>query len=234
MAVPVKDNYKHLRGSVMCIRAVIVLAIFSSLATATNPAQGNGSSSPPLNKALQAELLKMEAEDQKYRELLEAEMIKMSSSGTTTASKEYIAAVKSQDEIDKRNMARLEEIIKGYGWPGSRLVGEEAAQAAFLILQHSDLQHQEKYLPLLKEAAKKGEARAADAAMLEDRILVREGKKQLYGTQVSFGPETGGKLVLNPVEDEEHVDERRAAVGLMPLAEYLKHFGIDYKPPVRQ
>jgi hypothetical protein len=218
----------------MKLYAVFVLLIFSSLAAATNRAQSSGSSSTTLNKALQSELLRMEADDQKYREMLNAEMIRMSSTGTTAASKEYIAAVNSQDEIDKRNMTRLEEIIKQYGWPGSSLVGEEAGKAAFLILQHSDLQHQEKYLPLLKEAAKKGEARPADAAMLEDRVLVREGKKQIYGTQVRFGPETGGKLVLDPIDDEEHVDERRASVGLMPLAEYLKYFGIDYKPPTKK
>jgi hypothetical protein len=234
MAAPVKDDHRPLRRPVMKICALFFFVIFSSLAAATNLAQSSASSSLPLNKALQSELLRMEAEDQKYRELLEAEMIKMSSSGTTTASKEYIAAVKSQDEIDKRNMTRLEEMIKQYGWPGKSLVGEEASVAAFLILQHSDLQHQEKYLPLLKEAAKKGEARPADTAMLEDRVLVREGKKQIYGTQVHSGPETGGKLVLDPIDDEAHVDERRASVGMMPLAEYLKHFGIDYKPPVKK
>ena len=67
--------------------------------------------------------------------------------------------------------------------------------------------------------------------MLEDRILVRNGKKQVYGTQLHSGPDTGGKLVLAPIEDEEHVDKRRASVGLMPLKEYLKHFGIEYTPP---
>jgi hypothetical protein len=41
-------------------------------------------------------------------------------------------------------------------------------------------------------------------------------------------------LVLEPIEDEEHVDRRRAAVGLMPLKEYLKHFGIEYQPPIRK
>jgi hypothetical protein len=66
--------------------------------------------------------------------------------------------------------------------------------------------------------------------MLEDRILMKEGRKQIYGTQVYSGPETGGKLQLYPIEDEAHVDERRAAVGMPPLAEYLRAFGLDYKP----
>jgi len=65
---------------------------------------------------------------------------------------------------------------------------------------------------------------------LEDRILMREGKKQIYGTQLHSGPKTNGKLELYPIDDEEHVDERRAIVGLQPLAEYLKQFGMEHKP----
>jgi len=70
--------------------------------------------------------------------------------------------------------------------------------------------------------------------MLGDRGVVRKGQKQIYGTQVHSGPDTGGKMVLDPIEDEEHVDARRGSVGLMPLKEYLKHFGMEYHPPRRK
>jgi hypothetical protein len=209
---------------------VVIIALFSvsiSVAQTIDTAAW-------LNKTLATELLEMGAEDQRYRGIIEAEMIKMASTDTGQASDEFVAAVKRQEEIDARNIARLEQVIKHYGWPGKRLVGEEASKAAFLILQHSDLARQEKYLPLLKKAAKKRDALLADVAMLEDRILVKKGKKQIYGTQVHSGSETGGKLVLAPIENEEHVDKRRASVGMMPLREYLKHFGIEYIPPVRQ
>lgn len=217
----------------MKLLAVLFFVIVGSLPTHAGFAQSTDKASTS-NKVLEVELLKMGADDQKYRGFIEAETIKMAETGTSAASAELMAAVKSQGEIDHRNMARLEEIIKRHGWPAKSLVGAEAAKAAFLILQHSDLVRQEKYLPLLKKAAKKGEARPADVAMMEDRVLIRRGKKQLYGTQVRSGPETGGKMVLEPIEDEERVDERRAAVGLMPLKEYLKHFGIEYKPPTRK
>jgi RNase P protein component len=181
------------------------------------------------NKNLQSELLRMKAQDQRYRGQMQAEIIKMSSSGTTEQSKEFKAVLKKQNEIDRKNLVRLAEIIKRHGWPGRSLVGEEATNASVLILQHADLTFQKKYFSLVKEGARKGEVRAADAAMLEDRILMLEGKKQIYGSAVQSGPETGGKLQLHPIEDEDHVDERRAAVGLMPLAEYLKQFGLEYK-----
>lgn len=217
----------------MKIFAGLFFVIIGSYSMTVSVAQSNNKTFP-LNKKLEAELLTMGADDQKYRGVIEAEMIKMAATGTTQASDEFVAAVKSQDQIDAKNIARLEEMIKQHGWPGKSLVGEEASKAAFLILQHSDLTRQEKYLPLLKKAAKKGDTRPADVAMLEDRILVNRGKKQIYGTQVHSGSDTGGKFVLAPIEDEEHVDERRASVGLMPLKEYLKHFGIEYKPPIRK
>jgi hypothetical protein len=96
---------------------------------------------------------------------------------------------------------------------------------------HAGLEEQRRYFPALKDAVSKGNARPDQLAMLEDRILLREGKKQLFGTQVRSGPDTQGKLVVHPIEDEQNVDVRRAAVGLQPLADYLKVFGIDYVKP---
>jgi hypothetical protein len=210
-----------------------VILVGSSVAVVTR-AQRAEQVLPVKNRDLQTELVRMRAEDQRYRNQMQVEIMKMSSLGTTQQSGQLIAIVEKQDEIDKKNMGRLEEIIKQYGWPGRSLVGEEAANTGFLILQHADLTFQKKYFPLVKEGARKGEVRPGDAAMLEDRMLMNEGKKQIYGSAVQSGPETGGKLVLHPIEDEEHVDERRAAVGLMPLAEYLKEFGLEYKRPSKR
>jgi len=84
---------------------------------------------------------------------------------------------------------------------------------------------------MIKEAAAQKEARRSDLAMLEDRILTREGKKQIYGTQLRLN-QTTQRMELYPIDDEENVNARRAEVGLEPLAEYLKRaFGIDYATP---
>ena len=87
-------------------------------------------------------------------------------------------------------------------------------------------------MDVFKKAAQTGEARKADAAMLEDRVLMRQGKKQIYGTQLQSNTESQGKLFLYPIEDEVHLDERRQSVGLPPIRKYLKHFGLEYAPPV--
>jgi hypothetical protein len=51
-------------------------------------------------------------------------------------------------------------VIEKHGWPGKSLVGADGAQAAWLLVQHADLdrEFQRQCLPLLKEAAEKGEA----------------------------------------------------------------------------
>jgi hypothetical protein len=54
-------------------------------------------------------------------------------------------------------------------------------------------------------------------AYLTDRVLLAEGKKQLYGTQFT---REKGELQPRPIEDAAHVDQRRAEAGLPPLAEY--------------
>ncbi len=181
---------------------------------------------------LGTELIAMGDEDQKFRTILQEAMIKASSSSGAKTLKDLPELIKKQAEIDHKNLARLEEIIQKHGWPGKSLVGDKGSIAAFLILQHSEQSTQEKYLEVFKKAAKSGEARKADAAMLEDRVLMRQGKKQIYGTQLQSNAESQGKLFLYPVEDEVHVDERRESVGLPTMKEYLKHFGLEYEPPV--
>ena len=85
-------------------------------------------------------------------------------------SAEYKDAMTKQRAIDEDNIRRLEEIIAHYGWPGKTQFGDKAARTAFLILQHSDLNYQKKYLPLAREAAARGELPASQLALLEDRV----------------------------------------------------------------
>ena len=134
-------------------------------------------------------------------------------------SPEVKEAWSKQSAIDAQNIRRLEEIIAQRGWPGRTQFGDKAASAAFLILQHSDLSYQKKYLPLARDAAAKGEMRRSSLALLEDRVRLREGHKQIYGSQVTRNSEDEWEPL--PLEDEERVDVLRANVGLNP------NFGIS-------
>jgi hypothetical protein len=120
--------------------------------------------------------------------------------------------------------------VKRSGWPGVKLVGLAGADAAFLIVDHAPLAVQKKYLPALQKATGQRDAVPMWAAMLDDRVRTSEGRPQRYGTQVHKEP-GWTEWRLYPIEDEIHVDDRRAAVGFEPLADYLKDFGIVYKPP---
>lgn len=128
-----------------------------------------------------------------------------------------------QERIDLANMTRLEEIIGQYGWPGARLVGIKASDNAFLVLQHGDLKSQQRHLPAFRAAVVTNDAPASQLALLEDRVRVDQGQAQIYGSQVKDGKPA-------PIEDEANVDRRRAAIGLMPLAAYLKLLGVIYAP----
>lgn len=122
-------------------------------------------------------------------------------------------------EVHERNAARLSEILQEHGWPGRSLVGEEAAQAAWLILQHAigNPPLQRHGLSLLRAAEASGEVPPVQVAMLEDRIRTQEGRGQLYGTQLDWDED--GRLSPLPIEDSENVDNRRREIGLGPLAQ---------------
>jgi len=131
---------------------------------------------------------------------------------------------------DSLNLIKVERIIKKHGYPGKSLVGNEHSSTAFLVIQHSDLATQEKYLPMLKEAAEAGELPYSSLALLIDRVRMRHKIPQLYGTQLYRNPETGN-VEFYEILDESCVDQRRKEVGLPPLKEYAKWFDIKYKRP---
>lgn len=177
-----------------------------------------------VNQALKKELAGIYRTDQRIR-------LKIDSIERKDGIQAAMAPALSQEmqTIDERNLARVEAIIKQYGWPGNSLAGRAGSTTAFLVIQHSDPVTQRKYLPLLREAAARGELAKSSLALLEDRVLTGQGQPQRYGSQLRLNQATQ-KYELYPIEDEAHVDERRAAVGLQPLAEYVKHWNLEYTP----
>ncbi len=127
-----------------------------------------------------------------------------------------------QDSID---LQKVTNILDTKGWVGKDKVGTQANQALFLVIQHADIKTQQKYLPMMREAVKKGNASVSSLALLEDRVALRVGKKQIYGSQIGRNPKTNKNYVL-PLEDPDNVDRRRSEVGLDLLSDYVKHWNI--------
>ncbi len=200
----------------------LILVTLSVSLPAQEPARPAASTTSPAPDAtaiagVRAELEAMLTTDQAHR----TEVIELEKQHGRD-SREVKEAWAKQTAIDTRNIARLEEIIAAHGWPGSTQFGSKASVAAFLILQHADIRYQKKYLPQARAAAAQGELRASSLALLEDRVRLREGQKQLYGSQVTRN--SAGEWEPLPLEDEATVDARRAGVGLGPLADYLQGF----------
>ncbi len=127
---------------------------------------------------------------------------------------------------DSLNTITVTQILDQYGWLGEDKVGAKGNLTLFLVIQHANLKTQQKYLPMLRKAVGNDKARASSLALLEDRVALREGKKQIYGSQLSSVPDQPDKYYLSPLIDPDNVDKRRASVGLQPLADYVKQWDI--------
>lgn len=132
--------------------------------------------------------------------------------------------------VDADNLAWLKNVVAQVGWPGRSVAGEDGSHAAWLLAQHADRDpaFQRSCLDLIAEAAARAEASPVELAYLTDRVLLAEGKPQEYGTQAE-GREDGYRA--RRLRDPEHVDERRAAMSLEPLNEYLASMADRYGPP---
>jgi hypothetical protein len=133
-------------------------------------------------------------------------------------------------ETDADNTAWLKTVVAEHGWLGITLVGEQGADDTWLLVQHADRDpaFQREALELLKRSAAAGDAPPQHVAYLTDRVLVASGQPQLYGTQYTG---EGENLRPLPVQDPEHLDERRAAMGLETTAAYDRRMRAMYAAP---
>ena len=122
---------------------------------------------------------------------------------------------------DSLNLRVVERILTNCGWLGPSLIGPDANSTLFMVIQHADLAAQEKYVSMMSEAVKQGTLRAASFALLQDRMALRKGQKQIYGSQIAWNMKTNQYYVL-ALEDPDGVDQRRKSVGLVPLAVYIQ------------
>ena len=150
--------------------------------------------------------VKVRPEDQKfllpyYDEILQKELFEMAKSGD-----------------DAKNSKRLEEIVRQFGWPSSIVVGTKASARAFAMLLKAPLALRKAYWPILVKEYEGGFLSGENIASLTDSILVEEGLEQNYGTQVSVKE---GEVFVGPVANKETLNDRRMALGLMSMEDYL-------------
>jgi len=180
---------------------------------------------PTLMDTLRSQLKYVFKMDQQYRLPLEPTIKKYGWNSPQVDSLEELMG--KQDSID---LVIVQHILDTYGWVGTDSIGPAGSTTLWAVIQHSDLDVQQKYLPMMRTAVQQGRAHASELAYLEDRVALQEGKKQTYGTQFRLNEKTN-KYFVAPIEDEPNVNKRRAAIGLEPLEDYARESGIDYKLP---
>lgn len=139
-----------------------------------------------------------------------------------------MAAYARMQAADAANQRIVSDLLDSNGWPEG--ISPAASETIWLVIDHADLAMQKRYMPLIEEQVRAGRVSKSSYATLLDRMLMREGLPQRYGTQTvsrsrlvegdSARMESVGYLW--PLESPECIDSLRATVGLGPVDEYLK------------
>ena len=124
---------------------------------------------------------------------------------------------------DHRNQELVISIIEKCGMPRLKEVWQRQMDAIWLGLQHSTKDIRKKYFPQIEKAVKNGDLSKQQYALMKDRILMDEGKPQIYGSQIENGK-------LYKLENPKTVNERRKEMGMEPIEDYLKYFNIKFNP----
>jgi len=128
---------------------------------------------------------------------------------------------------DSINLIKVSKILDERGWPSKKLIGKRGTSTLFLVIQHASQEAQEKYLPLIEKAVADNNLPKRQYAMFYDRLLLRRGKRQVYGTQLAINNESKIPYVL-PLEDPINVDIRRAKMGLNTMQENLNRWNLTW------
>ena len=129
-----------------------------------------------------------------------------------------------QGAAQRDNAIWLKGVLARIGWFDISRYGAEASQAAWLMVQHADLDPawQRAVLADLAPRVARGDMQGNYFAYLADRVAVNAGDAQSFGTQGRcVGPSDWQPFV---VAEPDKLDDRRRAVGLEPIAAYRARF----------
>ncbi len=212
---------------------LVLLAACQTISTdpESNPTEASAVIEPqPTDPELAARLLELMETDQAARSALidAVQGAQADADGSFKLGAEHLPLVAAMQEADATSTAFLRELIDTNGWPSRDQVGTGAAHAAWLLAQHADAAPdlQARVLELMEPLVVAGQADGGNLAYLTDRVRTARGEPQLYGTQ--FAPDASGVQRPLSIADVEHVDERRASVGLPPLTKYAAELREQY------
>ena len=131
-----------------------------------------------------------------------------------------VMLVEEEERTDSLNRVAVDSLLQN-GWPEG--LSEQSNQTIWLIIDHGDVEYQERYLPLIEQQAMRGIISLADYATLSDRVNVRRQRPQRYGTQTGYTQRDGETFTyVYPIEDIAKLDSLRLSVGLDSMHIYLR------------
>ena len=128
---------------------------------------------------------------------------------------------------DQQNQLFISSLLDKCGWPKGLSILEN--NTIFLVIDHADTAFMTRYFPLLKTQADLGIVAKNDLATLQDRMMLKRGQKQLFGTQTF---KIGNIVTIWPIEDSEGLDTRRRGMGLLPMDDYISLLKKTYQSEV--
>jgi hypothetical protein len=170
-------------------------------------------------KETELQLQKMLKEDKEVRATFEVNRVAATAKGKAVSEQELSTFRIAATAVDTKNQAQLDQIVTNCGWPTAKVFVNSGLQAAFMIVQHADLAYQLKYFPLIEKSHQQNQIPSFFFVILEDRLLIRQGKPQKYGTQYFFDKNGVSTLVL-PIDDPDGLNERRTKIGLSVIPGY--------------
>ena len=130
-------------------------------------------------------------------------------------------------KVDAENTQRLKDILKSFSWQELAASRPDAAGNAQSIVQHSgDIAFMQSALPHFEQFARDGIVGGGAFANMFDRIAMKLGQPQRYGTQAKC---ENGELVMHEIEEPATVDQRRSEFGLEPLVSYRERLKEMYR-----
>jgi hypothetical protein len=194
-------------------------ALIAPVGQALDAERARQSALPPPKDDVE-KLIRMGAMDQVGRRVLTGvDLTQLAPDEIPAARKAMWAPI---EKADAENLEALLKMVPPEGWFLKSRYGEKASNAAFHIIQHSDVDQWKRFVPVLEPLVATGEVDGQSFGLMYDRLAVNEGRKQRYGSQMTCA---NGKWVPEPLEDPARVEEWRKAMGFpSTLEQYVAHF----------
>ena len=197
------------------MRALYILVLFITLSACTNKKSVHSSI-----EQTDSLLCVLHERDQQIRHKLLSVQQAYIAEQRTELIDSIVMLVAEQDRADSLNRVAVDSLLQN-GWPDG--LSKQSNRTIWLIIDHADVEYQERYLPLIEQQAVRGTINPSDYATLLDRVNVRCQRPQRFGTQTGYKQRDDEVFTfVYPIEDIDALDSLRLSVGLDSMHLYLR------------